>query len=271
MENNTPTQNISNLDQEIGASFDSSLTTENSDVQEEPEIVQEEQQPETEIEQEEQDIMGGNENSEAEDSFTPTSYDELPDELKPLHKSLQADYTRKRQLERQQVKDLETKLADLESKLENADQTTDDLESDEYISEEDRIRNYIKAEREAEWEKQAQTEIVNLDNRLNDNHPDSDKFFDTFARDILEQRLVEHEQENGTKLGFDYKSVLNEVSDEWQSYIDGKIKSYIANQNKIMKKNAVQTKKSNPSTKSANVERSGNMSFDEAVASAFNK
>lgn len=269
MENNTPTQNVSSLDQAIGSSYDSSLTTENlTEEVEELEPAQEVQQADSETTSDE----GTNNNLSVEDNFTKVSYDELPDELKPLHKSLQADYTRKRQMERQQVKDLEAKLADLESKLNNSDQTTDsEVMEDEYISEEERIRNYIKAEREAEWERQAQTDIVNLDNRLNDNHPDSDKFFNILARDILEERLVEHEAKEGTKLGFDYKSILNEVSNEWQQYIDSHIKNYIARQNEIMKKNVDQTKKLNPQTKSASVERSGRMSFMEAVNDAFSK
>lgn len=276
MENNTPTMNVGALDQAIGSSYDSSFTTDNNlsdepqaiePVQDEP--AQQATEPETTSEQ------GLDNKSEVEDSYTTTPYDELPDELKPLHKSLQADYTRKRQLERQQIKDLEAKLKDLESRLQNPNQTTDNKVSndynDEFISEEDRIRNYIKAEREAEWEKQAVRDITNIDNRLDDNHPEYDKFYNVYAREQLENSLEDHITKEGQKIGFDYKNVIENTSKEWKEYLDNYAKAYIARQNEIMKKNVDNNRKLNPETKSATVERSGKMSIEDAVMSALSK
>lgn len=271
MENNTPTMEISGLDQAIGSSYDSSFTSTNlSDEPTATEPAQDVQQAEPEVTSE----SGEDNKAEVEDSFTAIPYDELPDEIKPLHKSLQADYTRKRQLERQQLKDLEAKLKDLESRLQNPSQTTDNEvidDSEVYISEEERIRNYVRAEREAEWEKQAVTDVLNLDSRLNENHPDYDPYFDDYARENLERALSDYVEKEGTKLGFDYKARLQEISQSWDGYLDKKIKSYISRQNEIMKKNAQATKKTNPETKNVSVEKSGKMSIHDAIDAAFSK
>lgn len=274
MENNTPTMEVSSIDQIIGNSYDSSFTSTN--LSDEPKATEPAPDVKPEVQQAEPTTIsesGIDNNSQPEDSFTAIPYDELDDKLKPLHKSLQADYTRKRQLERQQVKDLEAKLKELESKLQSnpIKEAGEESDPDTYVSEEERIRNYIKLERESEWEKQASKEIEMIDGRLNENHPEYDKLFDDYARENLERSLNEYIEKEGTKIGFDYKAKLAELSDSWNSYIDKRIKTYISKQNEMIKKKAEEAKKSNPETKSAAVEKSGRMSIHDAIESAFSK
>lgn len=268
MENDTPNFAVSTLDSVIGDSFDSSESTLSNNLTEEPKVietapqVQQAEPEETEVKVEKPDVV--------EERFTDrVNPDDLDEKELAVYKSLQSDYTKKRQLESQKVRDLEAKLKELESA--KSQPTNDEVNNDPYVSDEERIRNLIRVERESEWEKQATKEVEILDGRLNENHPDYDPIFDDYARDKLETALNEYIGKEGTKIGFDYKSQLSEISEKWNGYLDKHTKSFINKQNDMINKKTEAIKKSSPETKQAPVNASGRMSISDAIDNAFSK
>lgn len=207
------------------------------------------------------------------ENFSHVNPDELPEELKAVYKSLQADYTKKRQADSGKVKELEAQLAELQEQLTTGKvkqavaDTASELSAEEKLRE--IARQEMKAQRESEWEKSALQDIESMDSRLNSNHPDYDAQFDLFARSILDKKLEEFVEKNETKVGFDYKTVLVDAKKEWDDYLDKKNKSFIEKQKVLAKEKEATLKKQSPSTSKAESKPSERLSLDDAAQMAF--
>ena len=97
------------------------------------------------------------------------------------------------------------------------------------------MRQEARAEQEAAWERSARVDIESIEPRLNENHPEYDRVYDTFTRDMLDKRLTNHVEKFGTQTTFDYKAALSEVNKEWDAYVGIINKSYIAKQKVLAK------------------------------------
>ena len=117
--------------------------------------------------------------STSEDSFTESfNPDELPEEAREAYegayKRLQADYTRKRQADSQQVRELEEAIMRLSQAIPDQDDEEDefDFEDDEYIDPEDRIARLEQVisnqQQQAQAEQLAELEEEYVANQLDD-------------------------------------------------------------------------------------------------------
>jgi hypothetical protein len=214
-----------------------------------------------------------------EESFSSFNPDELPEEMLAVYKSLQADYTRKRQADSQKVKDLEAKIEEL-SKQQSSEvkQAVEEGELPagwEDMSEAEKLRFVaraeVKAEQERNWEQQAQKDIESIEPRLNENHPDFDPMFDDYARSRLDRKLSDYVKDMETKVGFDYKVALKEIGENWADYVGKLNKSYIAKQKALAKEKEAELKKAAPKVSKAPAKANTTMDFNEAVEAAFSE
>jgi hypothetical protein len=202
-----------------------------------------------------------------EESFTKINPNELSEELKSIYKSMQADYTRKRQAEKQTIKELEDKLASSGQKAEFP-KSKDNLSAEELVKQIAR-QTYIE-EQETVWDQQATSDYPTLDERLNEDNPtEYDSLMDDFVRDRLTAALQTYVDKNGKKLGFDYKSEAKEAIKRWDEYVDDKVKSFVEKQNHTIKQKVDSSKKTTPNTVKAPTVPSGKMSIDDAIDAAF--
>lgn len=205
-----------------------------------------------------------------QDSFTKLDPNSLPDEVKPFYKSLVSDYTKKRQAESQVIKDLRAELEALKTSQPNPVSESQSGEVDPIEQFKEVATKVFTEQQEAIWDKTAQTEYPNLDDRLNENSPMYDEYMDTFTREKLTNALDEYIEANGTKIGFDYKSQVREIAAKWDEYLINSNKAYIQRQNEIVKQNSDKAKRLTPTTNNAPTKPTGNLGIEDAILSAFN-
>lgn len=280
------------LEEAAFAAFDSESEDETSEEEAEVSSVEEEETEEESAEDapeepaEEESTEDDSEEEELE-SFTGIDPNELSDELKPIYKSLQADYTRKRQADSERVKKLEAELAELRK---TSEQSPDEARGKKYpddiyegidpnLSPEERMREVArrvarqeqKIAREEAWEEEATKEIEVLEPRLNEHSPNFDPRMDVYVRTELDNRLAEYIQKEGSRVGFDYKGVLKELSNDWDTYVESLNKSYVQRQKKLAKEKEAKLKKANPKSSPASSKKNRKMDIDDAIMEAFSE
>lgn len=209
-----------------------------------------------------------------EEGFTKVNPAELPEELKPIYKGLVADYTRKRQVETAEVKTVraenEQLKAQLEELLQGREPEAEEHQDSRPLTAEDVERIFIERQ-ESAWEKQAQADIPTIDGRLDEHNPieyDEDLFIKVITK--LDEELTSYEAEKGTKLGFNYKQVAEEVIKNYDKKLESKFKSWSQKQTNLVREKADNFKKSAPATSTAKgVKATGKVSLDEAINTAF--
>lgn len=205
-----------------------------------------------------------------EENFSSVDPESLPEELKNIYKSLQADYTRKRQLETAKLREYETKIKQLEDKLTGGEQEDlSNLTPEEQIRE--LARQEVKSQQAEAYRSTAKVDLENLDSRLNENHPDFKKFewLDGMVRAQLDHELSLYEEEHGTPVGFDHVGKAKSLLNSFDAYVEAKAKAYLQEQSRIAKEKAEKTSKASPDVTNPTTRRSGNMSLDDAIETAF--
>lgn len=261
------------LEEAAGAAFDgvdtpeAEATVEETPVESSVEEVPVEETPE--VSTEETPTEGDTPEQSEVESFTKIKPDDLTDREKALYKELQADYTRKRQTESKRVKDLEAELAKLAKAAKEVKPTEATSEEPTELDPRTIARQEARAVQEESWEKQALKDIESIEPRLNENHPDHDKVYDRYARDELDTRLGEYVAEMGTKVGFDYKATLKDISKDWNGYVADINKSYLERQKALAKEKEATLKKQSPKTSKAKGKDTASPTIDDAVGKAF--
>lgn len=227
-----------------------------------------------EAEEPSEDESNDESTEEKSESFSKVNPDELPDELKGVYKSLQADYTRKtqdiakqRKETEQRVKDLESKLAELEkpSKQQEEPPKTPEEQLKGFIKEE--IKSEGEAVKVAEFRERAIKDYEATDDRLKLNSETYDKPTDLFVGQEMDTKLAEHIKSGEPEYTFDYKSALKDVLAEWDTYVQNKQKDFLEKQSKKAKEKTNQSNRQNPKGKSG-AGRPKRVSLDEAIALA---
>lgn len=258
------------LDQALNTAWDNTQD-DSSDVVEETQsqVVAKDEVTTPEVGSEETPQSNGD--SEPEDKFSSLNPEELPDEVKPIYKSLQADYTRKRQADSAKVKELEARLDQLLNAQEPGEE--EDLsnltpEQIKEIAKQEVLNETVKV-----WEATAKQELDEIDPRLNENHPEYEKtaWFDQLIRARLDQELEMYKEENGTPVGFDYKGVAKKLISSLDEYVEEKSKTYLQKQSQLAKSKAEKLQKANPTVTNPETKRSGRMSIDDAIEMAFER
>lgn len=203
---------------------------------------------------------------EAEDKFTSVDPETLPDEVKAIYKSLQADYTKKRQIESAKLKEYEARLKALETPEEEQDLSNLTPEQIKEIARQEVISQQAEA-----WRAEAVTKLENIDPRLNENHPDYAKteWFDTAIRATLDQELAKYEQENGSPVGFDVEGRAKKLISNLDGYVEEKSKAYLQKQSLLAKEKSEKLQKASPDVTNPTTKRAGTMSLEESIEAAF--
>lgn len=205
------------------------------------------------------------------DEFDP---EKLPAELQPLYKNLMKGFTQGRQKDREQVRELEEKLAQLQEQLkgDNADPQQDEVP--ENMSPEEYIQHVAKQavtqEKVDAFRDQAISDYNSLDPRLTKDSDTYDPYVDTYVGNKLDEALNQHVEETGTELGFPYKELAQQYLGEWDNYIQSVQSQYLSKQRDLAKKAEKKTAKFNPKgTSSAKAKPSGTMSISDAISAAM--
>lgn len=264
------TQTIS-LDDAANSAFGTTEEQEAETVETETEEEQPEEVKQSDVETEEDT------EEPKDESFTKLDPNTLPEEVKPYYKSLVADYTRKRQVETAEVKAVRAENEKLMSRIQELEQGFDDTNQagatepqvPRVLTEEDVDRIFVEKQ-ESAWEKQAQLDFPTLDPRLDEHNPiEYDEDLDNKVREKLDQALGAYEQENGTKLGFNYRKVAAEVIEAHDKKLESLFKSYLKRQSTLIKEKADLHRKTAPTVTTAkSVKSTGKISLDQALEDA---
>lgn len=216
-----------------------------------------------------------------EESFTNIDPKTLPPELQEVYRNLNRGYTQARQKESKYIKELETRIAEIESRgqtqpiqdQKDLSQLTPDEFVDHIRQEAARQANEAVLEDRRELFRQEATTVYNtLDPRLNIDDPvEYDELMDNYVGSRLDKDLEEYVNENGNEFGFDYKSKAQELIKKWDEYVDRQNKRFIAKQNEIAKQSTTKTAPRNPSSSAGSTRPSGSMSIREAIEAALAK
>lgn len=250
------------------AKADADLNNDGGEAEEET-VEEEVTEESTEVEESDAESKEEASSEDNQESFTKVDPEELPDELKGVYKSLQADYTRKTQDLAKKRKSSEERIAELEQRLEKL--SPESRSQDKPKTPQDQVREMVKGELEAEkiasFRDQAISDYEAADQRLKLDSEDYDKATDLFVGQEMDSRLSQHINEGEPEYTFDYKKALKDVLSEWDDYVENKQKAYLEKQQKRVKKKAKEVQKQNPKAKSA-AGRPKKPTLDEAIALA---
>lgn len=216
------------------------------------------------------------ETEDNQESFTKKfNPDDLPDELRGVYKSLQADYTRKtqelaneRKKTASELESLKKQLSELQKPNEEVEKKSPQEELQDFIDR--RIEQTGEAKRIADFRETAIKDYEQSDDRLRLNSDTYDKPTDLYVGQEMDNRLREHIESGEPEYTFDYKTHLKEVLSEWDEYVQKQQKAFLEKQSKKAKEKAKQVTKQNPKGKSG-PGRPKKMSLDEAIVAASQK
>lgn len=238
--------------------------------------------------EEEVEVESSEESEETEESFTGLKSDEIPEALKPIQKSLQADYTKKMQelaemrkeaeegkQTAEQIKAENERIRNLVARAQQGDQYAwmelNRLQQPQPESEEERINRLITQREEEKFYESARAEYPVLDPRVKESSPDYDPQLDIWLRAKLSDLLDSHNNKEGTIVGFDYKSEAKSLIAQWDKYLSDRNKAYLEKQNKVAKEKSKETVKQAPKTTAGDTSPNKKMSLDEAVEQALSE
>lgn len=210
--------------------------------------------------------------AETEESFTPKPVDlnSLPSELQEVYKDWQRAYTHKRQAEKAELAELRAELERRNSQPDEESENSydEDLTPEERAREE--ARKVFREEQQNLWVEQARKDYLEIDERLNDDLPTHDPYLDEFLQNRLDAEVEAYGAENGSVVGFDYKSKAKELIKEWDAHVENLVKGFVQKQRDMSRERADKTKKLNPEVSPAQSRKAqGTMSLEEAAEAAF--
>lgn len=263
----------STLDQAIGDVFDGTETKEvekEVKVEAKPEVVEPKgeitkEAAKTEVDQETDKPVA----EEAEEKFTKVNPNELSPELQSIYKSLQADYTKKRQIESERVRRLEEELENIKKSTSEVKETPEgEEETPEQVA-----KRVFRETQEEEFDRTAKMEYPKIDPRLDEGKPvEYDEILDEWVRANLTSQLESYVEENGTNLGFDYKGISKELISKFDTYLTNLKKAYLSKETSRAKEQAGKLQKQSPSISAApSTKAFKKMNLNDAIESAFDE
>jgi len=222
------------------------------------------------------DKLTESKDKETLDQFDP---DKLPEELKPLYKNLMAGFTKGRQKDREEVRALRKQIEANTPKSEPKPEVLPKFNTpQEYYTWQAKqeakktAEEVIKKERLESFRQQALSDYNAFDPRLNDQTEEHDPVVDAIIGKQLDDKLDDYVKENGSEFGFDVKSNVKELLEDWDKYLDSHIKNYTSRQNKLIQEKAKDfQKKSLTRSNPAKTTLSKKMSIHEAMQAALDK
>ena len=240
----------------------------------EPEVVEKpkkSEKPDTEVKEEEQP----KESKKKKVTLDHIDPNEVPEELKPWYDKIMSGFTKGRQKDREAVKKLEKQIKESKPESESKPEEPPQFDTpEEYYTWQAKktAEEVVKTERQESFKNEALNYYNASDPRLNQDSPDHDPIIDALIGSQLDEKLEAHVKENGQEQGFDYKSHIKQLLEEWDQYQEGRIKNYISRQNKITKEKAKEFKKKAPAKPNpAKTTFNKKLSLQEALQAAAEK
>lgn len=257
-----------NVDDVVSSAFDQILNGESAT----PEITETKEAESEEVQPEKGEPVKAD--AQQEESFSTVDPETLPEELKGVYKSLLGDYTRKRQAESKQVKDLKAELDALKAQLDQSSKPEVEGEELSPMEQMERIAEQkFQAKQEELFRTQAKSDYQTLDERVNDTSPDSvrDEYLDTWLQESLDRRLSDWVEEGNPMTSFDYKTVGKELIKQWDEYQSSLFKRFLDRQKSIAKEKSETLVKRSPEVSPAKGQKVAGekVSIDEALDMAF--
>lgn len=304
---------MNTLNDALDSATDGLTTEDDLEVSTEEESSKEEQTDEVESTEEESSEESQNEDESTEESkkdeeteeeetkdedkesFTKVNPNDLPDEVKPVYKSLLADYTRKRQQEAEVVKTVQAENEQLKQQLSQLqgqgggtkapgqvqiDLTPEQIgemtlpEYTQYvINKALEVNQSTQATREVQnFEQEAVTGFLSMDARLNPEAESSyDPRFASYVGNAVDQDYEAHIAKTGSPVGFDYKGSAEKHIKSWDDWVNGIKKETVKSTSKASKQKATKLKKSAPPTTQAKSKTSSSMDLGGAIGAAFDE
>ena len=217
--------------------------------------------------------------------------------MQAVYKSLQADYTRKRQSESARVRELESKLAekgaattaqtpatpnepgnqDFLGKLGLTEEKLAKMSLPEYTAYVlEAAKQGVQIETEAKavetFESQAVSDFVTTDPRLN---PEITSAFEprmaSWVASEMDKAYAKHIEETGSPLGFDYRTPAAEFVRQWDEWMENQVKNKVAKTTELAKTNAQKHLKSAPPTTTAKSTTGKSASLDDAISESIDE
>lgn len=199
---------------------------------------------------EETAIESTQEQPETEETFAEKGElaGKTPEQLEEIYKNWQRSYTEKRQKETQKLKELEAKLAQLETtptaqpveqRVEAAQQALNlgqmtVQQYTEYMKQltleqareaaKEEYQQLVVQQREEQLAEQARNSFENADTRLNQHAPDFDEKLRDEVRREMAELLDKHLEETGSYQGFDAETLTKKIIERKDREIDELIK-----------------------------------------------
>lgn len=230
-----------------------------------------------------------------QEAFTHIDPKTLSPELQQVYKSLQADYTRKRQAETAKIREMEAKLAaqgqpQVQPQVPNEPGNQDFLGqlglTEEQLSKMS-LQEYTAAVLEAAkrgvqleteqktvetFESQAVVDFLSTDPRLN---PELEGSFEprmaTWVGSEMDKAYEKHINETGTPLGFDYRAEATKLVGQWDEWIENQLKQKVAKTTENAKNNAQKHLRSAPPGTQSRSTVQNAPSLDDAIEAAFDE
>lgn len=214
--------------------------------------------------------------------------EKLPPELKSVYKDLMKGFTQGRQKDSERAKAAEERAKQLEERLAKIEQGISPDSSSpkapqfktveeyyDYVASQ-KVEEKLREEKINSYREQALNDYEAADERLRrpsegKENPAYDEFMDVSISGKLDELLAEHVAKNGSELGFDHKGETKRLIEQWEEWMQGRIKSYVEKQNQLIKSKAGSSKAINPKTSSAKAEPAKAMSLSEALQAAQEK
>lgn len=246
---------------------------ETTETQESEKVSEKETSEESEATQpdgEEEKAEETKEETDKEETFTEKrlSYNELPEELKPIYKDWQKQYTLKRQAEKAYIAELEGKLAE---KAKSELQTQEKQESVPQGLTPKQLDEYLDVREQNKYLETQERQFIALDDRLNEDSPEHDLWLYNGVIGELNKLRNTYEAKNKTVIGFDFIGEAKKLIENYDEKLQKKGGEVIAKKTAQVKQVLERSKKENPRAKSLEGKTEKPMDIDNAIDAAFSK
>jgi len=211
---------------------------------------------------------------EAEETFVekPDLSGKSSDEMDKIYKDWQKTYTQKRQVEKEEVRTLKERLADLEAKAPKNEKPIEQMSPQEFreytLSQ---ARRQVESERDNSYIESQEKTFYELDQRLDEDNPTFDEalFYSTVGKLTKEREAFE--AENGSVFGFDFVGKAKGLIKAYDEAVKLKVQSYLTKNNEKARSKVNQSSKANPKANSASLKKAGGLDLDDAFKEALNE
>ncbi len=206
------------------------------------------------------------------DALSPDSYPpELRGAFEQMKKNFDKGFTQGRQKDREEITILRKELEELKASVSTQEAVEEQLTPEEYV---DRLVDQkVTAKKIEDFRDTALKEYNEIDPRLNNSEGNEsyDQIMDSVIGAQMDKLLDEHVQQNGSELGFDYKTHGKELVKQWDEYLRTHFEKKIKTQREIATKKSTGLRQLNPRGTTSEVKPSGAMSIESAVEAAWSK